>query len=170
MSECAFVCLPACLAACSSTMNSSTALTLLKGAAASALAWRALSSLSAPVPKLMRKKCVVLTGAANGVGKLTALLLAQRGAHLVLWDIQEDALADAVHWIREAVPQAQVVSFVCDLSSRAQIYEAAKRTKAECRSRCAKRVQVGGTFVTLDLFVLEPGKTSSHHVVLALNV
>ncbi len=37
---------------------------------------------------------VVVTGAAQGIGRAVAVALAQRGARLVLWDISDDGLAE----------------------------------------------------------------------------
>ena len=37
---------------------------------------------------------IVVTGAAQGIGRAVALALAQRGARLVLWDISDDGLAE----------------------------------------------------------------------------
>ncbi|KOV81402.1 SDR family oxidoreductase [Nocardia sp. NRRL S-836] len=47
-------------------------------------------------------KVVAITGAGSGIGEATALLLAQRGARLVLGARREDRLADLVARIEEA--------------------------------------------------------------------
>jgi NAD(P)-dependent dehydrogenase (short-subunit alcohol dehydrogenase family) len=38
--------------------------------------------------------CIVVTGAAQGIGRAVAVALAQRGARLVLWDISEQGLVE----------------------------------------------------------------------------
>lgn len=40
------------------------------------------------------QKGIIITGAASGIGRATAVLLAQRGANLALWDVHETALAE----------------------------------------------------------------------------
>jgi 3-oxoacyl-[acyl-carrier protein] reductase len=41
-------------------------------------------------------KVVVVTGAAAGIGRATALRFAEEGAHLVAWDVDEEAAAELV--------------------------------------------------------------------------
>jgi NAD(P)-dependent dehydrogenase (short-subunit alcohol dehydrogenase family) len=63
---------------------------------------------------------VVVTGAASGIGKATALLLRERGSEVVAVDVNEDGLADA------AAAGAETVA--CDLTSadeRARLVETA---------------------------------------------
>jgi FlaA1/EpsC-like NDP-sugar epimerase len=99
------------------------------------LAYRAVANFSRPVPKSLAGKCVLVTGAASGVGKLIALDFAAKGANVVLWDIQEDALASTAAEIAAKHPCAGVLSMLCDLSKREAIYKAADRAKAECQAR-----------------------------------
>ena len=63
---------------------------------------------------------VVVTGAASGIGKATALLLRERGSEVVAVDVNEEGLADA------AAAGAETVA--CDLAraeERARLQEAA---------------------------------------------
>jgi 2-keto-3-deoxy-L-fuconate dehydrogenase len=63
---------------------------------------------------------VVVTGAASGIGKATALLLRERGSEVVAVDVNEDGLADA------AAAGAETVA--CDLTraeERSRLIEAA---------------------------------------------
>jgi NAD(P)-dependent dehydrogenase (short-subunit alcohol dehydrogenase family) len=54
-----------------------------------------------PVPELRGKRCLI-TGAASGIGRATALAAAARGAELFLTDVQEEALARVVEEARAA--------------------------------------------------------------------
>jgi len=54
-----------------------------------------------PVPELRGKRCLI-TGAASGIGRATALAAATRGAELVLTDLHEDPLARVVEEVRAA--------------------------------------------------------------------
>ena len=51
--------------------------------------------------KDLRGRIAMVTGAASGIGRATALALADEGCHLVLCDIQEEALAEVAGEIRE---------------------------------------------------------------------
>lgn len=55
----------------------------------------------APVPDLRGKRCLI-TGAASGIGRATALAAAARGAELVLTDLREQPLACVADEVRVA--------------------------------------------------------------------
>jgi all-trans-retinol dehydrogenase (NAD+) len=74
-------------------------------------------------------KRVLITGGASGIGLGLARELAGRGAELVLWDINREALDAAVASIREAGGRAE--GHVCDVSSREAVYEVAGRVKEQ---------------------------------------
>lgn len=68
-------------------------------------------------------KNVLITGAASGIGRLMALKIAQRGARLVLWDVNVQRL-DALH--AELVALGAVSrTHVCDLADRDAIHATA---------------------------------------------
>ena len=69
--------------------------------AATALAWWFL--LRVPPSNSLRGRRVLITGAAHGLGEELALQAASRGATLVLWDIDGEALAGVVARAREAL-------------------------------------------------------------------
>lgn len=71
----------------------------------------------------------LITGAAQGLGKQLALDFAQRNAVVVLWDIQEDKLEAVANEIKEM--GATVYTYVCDCSSREDVYKVAAQVKEE---------------------------------------
>ena len=60
-----------------------------------------MSRRRAPVPDLRGKRCLV-TGAASGIGRATALAAAARGAQLVLTDLHEEPLLRMAEEVRAA--------------------------------------------------------------------
>jgi len=76
------------------------------------------------------KDICLVTGAAQGVGRLFAKELAARRAVLVLLDIQEEKLEQVVDEI-SLETGAEVHGYVCDLSKREDIYKVAERVKEE---------------------------------------
>lgn len=59
-------------------------------------------------------KVAVITGAADGIGKATALLFADEGARLVLADINKDGMAKTEELVKEL--GAKVISRITDVS------------------------------------------------------
>ena len=66
-------------------------------------------------------KAVIVTGAASGLGKETALRLAREGAALVLVDLKQDALDEVAAETSKAAPKAEVVTVVADVSKEAEV-------------------------------------------------
>ena len=92
---------------------------------------RALASLfrrRKPKGSYGEEICLV-TGAAQGLGRHLALELAKRHAVLVIWDIQKEKLREVADEIKEI--GSKVYPYVCDCSSRDEIYEVAKKVKKE---------------------------------------
>jgi len=70
-------------------------------------------------------KVVAITGAALGMGRLTADKFAADGAKLALLDIKQDQLDQAVNEINNKGGSAK--GYICDVSNRAQVYEVFKQ-------------------------------------------
>jgi NAD(P)-dependent dehydrogenase (short-subunit alcohol dehydrogenase family) len=68
----------------------------------------------------------VVTGAGNGIGRATALMLARAGLSIAAWDMDEGALDAVVKEIEVLGPQAYPV--VCDLTDQIAVDGAWKRT------------------------------------------
>ena len=65
-------------------------------------------------------KVALVTGAAVGIGRATAILLAQNGAKLVLVDVNGEKLAELKNEL--AAYTENVLTFVCDVSDEALVY------------------------------------------------
>ena len=65
-------------------------------------------------------KVALVTGAAVGIGRATAILLAQNGASVVLVDINEEKLEDLKKELSEY--KDKILSFVCDVSDEDAVY------------------------------------------------
>ncbi len=73
-------------------------------------------------------KTALITGAADGIGHATALMLAERGMDLVLLDINEEKLQTAASEI-EALGH-RVLYIVCDMGDEAAIDSAVEKIKS----------------------------------------
>jgi 3-oxoacyl-[acyl-carrier protein] reductase len=71
---------------------------------------------------------VVVTGAASGIGRATAMLAARSGLTVVGWDLDRDRLDDLVAAVADAGGQA--VGHVCDVTDERSIAEAWDATAA----------------------------------------
>lgn len=69
---------------------------------------------------------VLITGGARGLGRLMAQKAIQRGATVILWDINEEQLRRTA---TELGPKAH--AFVCDITDREAVYANAARVREE---------------------------------------
>ncbi|WP_431604993.1 SDR family NAD(P)-dependent oxidoreductase [Acinetobacter nosocomialis] len=72
--------------------------------------------------KGLKNKVVLVTGAAQGIGRGIALRLAQEGAHIALVDMKQDRLNDVQQEIQTLGVNAS--TFIADVSDREQVYAA----------------------------------------------
>lgn len=101
-----------------------------KGAAAAFVGYKLLSKLTGGSRVPSKGRLVLVTGAAQGIGRFMALQFAARGARLVLWDLDGTKLEKTAAEVRSATPGAQVSTYVCDLSKKESIYAVAEQVKA----------------------------------------
>jgi len=74
-------------------------------------------------------KITLITGGAGGVGRLLARKMAMRGTHAVLWDINDEALAQAADEIRAA--GGKVSSYTCNVANKEMVYATAAKVRRE---------------------------------------
>jgi NAD(P)-dependent dehydrogenase (short-subunit alcohol dehydrogenase family) len=72
----------------------------------------------------------LITGAASGIGRATALALAGEGKNLVLWDLQAEALAQVVADIQHAFPACHVLADAFDVTDDARRATALEHARA----------------------------------------
>lgn len=74
-------------------------------------------------------RLAVVTGAANGIGRASALRFASEGANLAILDLEREALAQTAEAARQA--GAQVLELIVDCTDEEAVVEAFKRIYAE---------------------------------------
>ncbi|XP_031849884.1 estradiol 17-beta-dehydrogenase 11 [Nomia melanderi] len=89
------------------------------------------------IPRHYRAKSVkgeiaLITGGAGGIGSLIAKKLAKRGAHVVIWDINDIGTKDTVREIREE--GGKCWGYHCDITNRDEVYRTAKTVQIEIGS------------------------------------
>lgn len=76
----------------------------------------------------------LLTGAASGIGRATALSLARAGHSLLLWDLQADALEDVAREVRELGANVSTAAFdVTDVRERQRAINSGRATHGGIR-------------------------------------
>ncbi len=81
-------------------------------------------------PQSLSGKAIVVTGGTTGIGRTTAIRLAQAGAKILITGTEQSHLDDAIRDL-QAVPSAQVFGIISDQSKPEEI----KRTFAEADSK-----------------------------------
>lgn len=77
----------------------------------------------------MQGKIALVTGATSGIGRVTALALAQKGAHVVITTRDAGRGRATVEQLQRAVPQARVDFIRTDLSEMREVVAAAAEFK-----------------------------------------
>ena len=91
-------------------------------------------------PDYFAGKTIVITGAASGIGRATALIFAREGANVVCADINETGARDTAAAVNGKGSQA--LALKTDVTSRAQVNDMV-RTGARRLRQCAIPVQLG---------------------------
>ena len=79
-------------------------------------------------PNYFSGKTVIITGAASGIGRATALIFAREGANVVCADLNEAGAAETAAQVNGKGSQALAVK--TDVTARAQVDDMVKRTVA----------------------------------------
>ncbi|KAH8026687.1 hypothetical protein HPB51_024186 [Rhipicephalus microplus] len=79
--------------------------------------------------KSVSGETVLVTGAGSGIGRLLSLRFAQRGARLVLWDIDRAGNEETARLIREAGGKAW--PYVCNVAESKTVYETAAKVRED---------------------------------------
>ncbi|XP_042317171.1 epidermal retinol dehydrogenase 2-like [Sceloporus undulatus] len=82
------------------------------------------------VRKKVAGKIVLVTGAANGIGREVALNFARLGSILILWDIDEEGNKETAELVKNNGALA-VYTYKCDLRKKDEIYAVADKVKKE---------------------------------------
>ena len=78
--------------------------------------------------KKFENKIVLITGGASGIGKIMVRLLLERKAKVIIWDINQESIAET---ISEFSHLGNVVGYNVDVANVEQIQETAKKVKQE---------------------------------------
>lgn len=79
----------------------------------------------------MQEKTVLITGATDGIGRITAEKMAQRGATVLLHGRSPKKITQAINEINEASGSDKVFGYQADFSSLTQVKQLAEKVLAE---------------------------------------
>ncbi|KAL0102778.1 hypothetical protein PUN28_018223 [Cardiocondyla obscurior] len=86
------------------------------------------------IPRRYRAKSIkgevaLITGGASGIGRLIAIKFAKLGAHVVIWDINKNGLAEVAEEIRNVGGKCS--TYYCDIGDKQAVYHAAKAVQID---------------------------------------
>ncbi len=102
------------------------------------------------IERFLEGKGALITGGASGFGRGFALAYAQRGADLVLVDINEELLEETSNKVEKETNQ-KVIPIVCDVSKSDQVQDMAKQAFSELDNIFVLNNNAGGGFGFFDL-------------------
>ncbi|XP_019374536.1 PREDICTED: short-chain dehydrogenase/reductase family 16C member 6-like [Gavialis gangeticus] len=83
-----------------------------------------------PTHKNVAGEIVLITGAANGIGREIAIHFAPLGVKLVLWDIDEEGNKETIR-LAKINGAKEMYAYRCDCSNRKEVYETADLVRQE---------------------------------------
>ncbi|KAL9586325.1 MAG: hypothetical protein Q9212_000993 [Teloschistes hypoglaucus] len=115
-------------------------------------------------------KVIALTGAASGIAKATAQLLAARGATLSIADVQQEGLQATVDSIKEASPDAKVHSKTVNVTSTQEVDDWIQETVKEF-GRLDGAANLAGVIINLgEQTCIEDVEEAAFDRIIAVNV
>jgi NAD(P)-dependent dehydrogenase (short-subunit alcohol dehydrogenase family) len=102
------------------------------------------------VEKFLKGKGALITGGASGFGRGFAFAYAERGADLVLVDINEELLEETTKKVEEGSGQ-KVIPIACDVTKSDQVQDMAKRAFNELDNLFILNSNAGGGFGFYDI-------------------
>ncbi|KYN28165.1 Epidermal retinol dehydrogenase 2 [Trachymyrmex cornetzi] len=86
------------------------------------------------IPRRYRAKSIkgeiaLITGGASGIGKLIAIKFAKLGAHVIVWDINKNGLAEVAEQIKKA--GGKCWTYCCDIGDKEAVYHTVKAVQIE---------------------------------------
>lgn len=96
----------------------------------------------------MQGKTVLISGATNGIGKVTAVELAKLGAQVVIIGRNPVKTADTLREIQAASSNTDVHALTADLSSMAEVRRVANEFKAQFKRLDVLLNNAGGVFAS----------------------
>lgn len=112
---------------------------------------------------MMNGKIVLVTGATNGIGEVSALELSRMGAHVVLVGRSAARMEASLQKIRSAVKESSIEGMIADLSSLEGIRSVAENFKARHERLDVLLNNAGAVYYSRQL------STDGYEMTLALN-
>jgi NAD(P)-dependent dehydrogenase (short-subunit alcohol dehydrogenase family) len=81
--------------------------------------------------KSINQQTILVTGSTDGIGKITALLLAKQGAHVLIHGRNAEKLDKVGKELKDASGNQKIDGFIADLSSLAQVRRLAEEVMAK---------------------------------------
>ncbi|XP_037083460.1 17-beta-hydroxysteroid dehydrogenase 13-like [Pollicipes pollicipes] len=76
-------------------------------------------------------KTVLITGAANGVGRALAFAFAKQGCNVICWDVEEAGNQATAEEVQKAYEQVRSAAYCVDVSDREQVERAANKVRED---------------------------------------